>query len=310
MNIHPQKFGRVAVLMGGLSVEREVSLMSGEAVLKALVDSGIDAFAIDVRENICQRLLDEKIDRAFNILHGPGGEDGKIQGLLETLNIPYTGCDVTASALTMDKIKTKLIFQASQIPTPKWLVYESGMSLDHIIQTLGLPLCVKPVHQGSTLGLTQVLTVEQLAPAIEKAAALHDDIIIEPWIKGQELTVGILDQQALPIIHIESPRGLYDYEAKYFSDETLYHCPSGLDPQLEKYIQSLCLKAYRATGCRHWARVDLILDEQQQPWLLEINTTPGMTSHSLVPKAAAVMGMDFNQLVVKILSLTLKDSAS
>lgn len=307
MNYNSRDFGRVAVLMGGLSAEREVSLMSGTAVLNALLAKGVDAFAIDVGLDICQRLSNEKIDRVFNILHGPGGEDGCIQGVLETLNIPYTGSGVLASALAMDKIVTKQIWRSLNLPTLDFLVYEPTMTYDEIIARLGLPIAVKPVHQGSTLGVSKVERIEHMAKAIEKALSFKDTVMIEPWIDGKELTVSVVGKKTLPIVHIESAQGFYDYEAKYFSEETKYHCPSDLPVSLEEDIKKTSLEAYKALGCRHWGRIDLILDQNQQYWLLEANTVPGMTSHSLVPTAARSVGIDFETLVLEILAMTFTD---
>lgn len=302
------KFGRVAVLLGGLSSEREISLMSGQAVLEALLRQGVDAFALDVDEHIAKRLLSEKIDRVFNVLHGPGGEDGLIQGLLESLRLPYTGSGIAASALTIDKIQTKLIWKALGFPTLDFIKLDSGISPERVVERLGFPLAIKPVYQGSTLGISKVHDIPQFEQACLHASRFDSHIIAEPWIEGKELTVGILGNRPLPVIHIESPSGFYDYEAKYFSDETLYHCPSGLEPLFEKKVQELCYKAYEVLGCRHWGRVDLMMDHNEQLWLLEVNTIPGMTTHSLVPKAAMQIGIDFDELVMQILTMTLTDS--
>lgn len=308
MNIvNPKLFGKVAVLMGGFSAEREVSLMSGQAVLQALLRQGIDAFAIDVTPNIIEQLRAQPIDRVFNILHGPFGEDGTLQGILDTLKIPYTGSGVMASALAMDKIRTKLIWRGLGIPVPDYMPINKETLVEEVIAKFGFPFAVKPVHEGSTFGITKVTQAEQFDFAKKHAFSFDSKVIVEPWIQGKELTVSILDKKALPIIHIESPTGLYDYEAKYFSDETLYHCPSGLDTHLEKKIQALSLDAFESLGCKDWGRVDLILDDHQNIWFLEINTIPGMTDHSLVPKAAKQLGISFDELVVRILSMTLMD---
>jgi D-alanine-D-alanine ligase len=304
MSSNKTKFGKVAVLMGGLSSEREISLMSGKAVHAALLQQGIDAHAVDVGHDICQQLIAGQYDRAWIALHGPGGEDGVIQGVLETLQIPYTGSDVAASSLAMDKQRTKWLLQGIGLPTPRFVIADKNISAESVSQHFSLPWAVKPNSQGSTLGITRVNDVADFKKALDLAFTYDQHVIIEPWIIGKELTVGILDQQALPVIHIEAQTNFYDYEAKYFSDETLYHCPSNLSVEIEKKAQQIALQAYQAVGCRHWGRVDLILDQQNQVWVLEVNTIPGMTDHSLVPKAAKQIGINFNELVVKILEKT------
>ena len=304
IQIDPHKFGKVAVLMGGLSSEREISLISGSAVVSALQGLQFDVHAIDVGNDIVQRLLEGKYDRAFIALHGPGGEDGVIQGMLETLKIPYTGSAVAASALAMDKQRSKWLWQALHIPTPPFMLVDETTKVEDVLKKLQLPLAVKPVSQGSTLGVTKVVSKDQFAKAVVLARTYEERVMVEPWIEGRELTVGILDNQALPSIRIVPPE-FYDYEAKYFSDLTEYHCPSGLSPEEETKLQELALAAYRSIGCRHWGRVDMMQDKEGQFWLLEVNTIPGLTDHSLVPKAAKSIGISFPELLVRILAQTL-----
>ena len=296
------EFGKVAVLMGGLSAERPVSLKSGAAVLAALQRRDVDAHGVDVGRDIVPVLAQGGFERAFNILHGRGGEDGVIQGVLETLGIPYTGSGVLGSALSMDKVRTKRIWQASGLPTPGFAYLDVNTHWDEVASSLGLPLAVKPVREGSSIGTTRVDRLEQLAPAWREAARFDDQVMAEPWIQGAEYTVAILAGEALPVIRLETPRGFYDYNAKYEADDTRYHCPCGLAADAEKTLQALALRAFDATGAYGWGRVDVMLDTQGNPWLLENNTAPGMTDHSLVPMAAKAAGMDFDELVWRILS--------
>lgn len=303
----PEKFGKVAVLMGGWSSERVVSLNSGQAVLDALLASGIDAHGIDVRrETVIQELQSGQFDRVFNILHGPGGEDGVMQGILEVMNIPYTGSGVLASALTMDKLRTKQMLVSQSLATPAYMVLDEDTDFEYVIASLGLPLIVKPVLEGSSIGLTRVDEAEQLAAAWQTASQFKGAVIAEQWIEGKEYTVAILGQQALPVICLETPRAFYDYEAKYQTNDTQYICPCGLDEKEEAQLQRLAMAAFNGLGVKGWGRVDILCDQQGQPFVIELNTVPGMTDHSLVPMAAKAAGIDFNQLVVKILETSLE----
>ena len=297
------EFGKVAVLMGGPSSEREISLLSGNAVLAALKGRGIDAHAFDPAERSLFELERDGFARVFIALHGRFGEDGTVQGALEVLRIPYTGSGVMASALAMDKWRTKLVWQASDIPTPRYRVVDEGADWWAIVAELGLPLIVKPAREGSTIGISKVAKVDHDEMAIAyRAAAKHDDlVIVEEFVAGVELTVGILGERALPLIRIEAPQGNYDYHNKYFSDETKYFCPCGIDAGVESAIQAQSLAAFRVVGCTGWGRLDLILRSDGSWTFLEVNTSPGMTGHSLVPMAARQAGMDFGELCVEIL---------
>lgn len=295
-------FGKVAVLLGGPSAEREISLLSGNAVLAALRSRGINAHAFDPLERPLFELQIEGFERAFIALHGRFGEDGTVQGALETMHIPYTGSGVMSAAIAMDKQRTKLIWQSSGIPTPKFLMLDGSTNWEAAAKYLGLPLIVKPASEGSSLGLTKVINVSEFAGAYEKALFHDDDIIAEQFVSGRELTAGVLGNEALPLIRIEAPEGDYNYQNKYFSDDTKYHCPSGIDPGKEAEIQQATLKAFKILGCRGWGRADMILQDDGQFFLLEMNTAPGMTSHSLVPMAAKQIGIDFPDLCLRILS--------
>jgi D-alanine-D-alanine ligase len=299
-----RNFGKVAVLMGGHSSEREISLLSGNAVLAALRRRGVDAHAFDPAEQPLEDLKREGFTRAFVALHGRYGEDGTVQGALELLGIPYTGSGVMASALAMDKWRTKLIWQAVGVPTPRYALLMEDSDADALVQKLGLPLIVKPACEGSTIGLTKVTAAEQLADAYRLASKYDPLVLVEEFISGQELTVSILGERALPIVRIQPVVELYDYQAKYFSDDTKYFCPSGLPDAIESALQTQALEAYQVVGCEGWGRVDLILDPADRAYFLEVNTSPGMTSHSLVPMAAKHAGIDFEELVVRILATT------
>jgi D-alanine-D-alanine ligase len=299
MNV--KELGKVAVLLGGSSAEREISLMSGNAVLAALRERGVDAYAFDTRERRLLELKKEGFNRAFIALHGRFGEDGTVQGALETMHIPYTGSGVMASAMAMDKWRTKLIWEATGVPTPKYMLLDANSDWSDVVETLGLPLIVKPVHEGSTLGLSKVNAVSDLQAAYELAARYDRIVLAEEFVSGQELTVGILSGQALPLIRIEAPQGNYDYQNKYFSDETKYHCPSGISADTETAIQQMTLKAFAVLGCRGWGRADVILQPDGRFTFLEMNTSPGMTGHSLVPMAARQAGVSFSDLCVRIL---------
>ncbi len=301
------KFGKVAVLLGGKSAEREVSLDSGRAVLEALIRSGVEAEAFDPQERCVTELVN--YDRAFIVLHGRGGEDGQIQGVLEWLNIPYTGTGVQGSAIGMDKIKTKQVWQGSELPTAPHRIVNKDADADEVITSLGLPFIIKPVHEGSSIGMSKVEKPEDFAEALAKATE-HDAVVMaEKWINGREFTIVLLNGQALPVIRLEPPKDVafYDYEAKYNRNDVQYGIPCGLSEAEEKMLQELALRAFQAVGCKGWGRIDAMQDEQGNFWLLEVNTVPGMTSHSLVPKAAKAVGYDFDQLCVTILEQTLQD---
>jgi len=295
-------FGKVAVLMGGKSAEREISLMSGGGVLQALRARGVDAHAFDPAERDLCELGRDAFARCFIVLHGRGGEDGTVQGALETMGIPYTGSGVLGSALALDKWRTKMVWLARGLPTPRYRVLGERDDWDAVARDLGLPLIVKPANEGSTLGLTKVTAAAQLPAAYELAATKYrDTALAESFIAGAEFTVGILGDAALPLIRIEAPQGNYDYQHKYFSDATKYLCPCGLPADEEKALQALSLEAFRLLGCSGWGRVDLMLDADRKPWLLEVNTAPGMTGHSLVPMAARAAGLSYEDLCVRIL---------
>ena len=290
--------------MGGKSAEREISLMSGNGVLKALSAKGIDAHAFDPAERDLFDLRREAYARCFIALHGRGGEDGTIQGALEVLGIPYTGSGVLGSAVGMDKWRTKMIWIAHGLPTPRFRVLTEKENWQSVARELKLPLIVKPANEGSTLGLTKVFSVKEMPAAYELAAKKYrDTALAEKFIDGPEYTVGILGDTALPLIRIEAPQGNYDYQHKYFTDDTKYHCPCGLPAKREKELQALALKAFRVAGCSGWGRIDIMLDVRKRPWLLEVNTSPGMTGHSLVPMAARAVGISYEDLCVRILEL-------
>lgn len=297
--------GKVAVLMGGTSAERPVSLRSGGAVLSALLETGVDAFAIDVGDDAAQQLSHAEFDRAFIALHGRGGEDGTMQGLLELLNKPYTGSGVMASALGMDKWRTKLVWDACHVATPKAFVLEPNSDWDAIMQALGGLAMVKPAREGSSIGMRKVYTSEGLAESYAFASQ-HDDLVIaEQYIEGHEFTVAILGDQALPAIQLVTTHDFYDFDAKYKADDTQYLLPSGLPDYAEAELQKMSLKAFKLIGCDGWGRIDAMQDKQGNFWLLEVNTSPGMTDHSLVPMAAKAGGLSFAALAVKILQQTL-----
>lgn len=296
-------FGKVAVLMGGKSAERDISLMSGKNVLEALRRKGVDAHAFDPAERPVFELARGGFQRVFIALHGRYGEDGTVQGALELMGIPYTGSGVMASALCMDKLRTKLVWLATGVPTPRYSVLTAASDFGGIAEDLGLPLIVKPAHEGSTLGLTKVTRAAELPAAFQLAARYDDLILAEEFIAGTELTVGFLENRALPLIRIEAPQGNYDYQNKYFSDATQYHCPSGLPAEEEEAIQRLATQAVEVLDCRGWGRADVMLRDDGKPFLLEMNTSPGMTGHSLVPMAARAAGIEFDDLVIRILEL-------
>jgi len=288
--------------MGGRSAEREISLMSGNGVLKALRSKGVDAHPFDPAQRDLFELKREGYARCFIALHGRGGEDGTLQGALEVLGIPYTGSGVLGSAIGMDKWRTKMIWIANNLPTPRYRILSADDDWKAVARELGLPLIVKPANEGSTLGLTKVSTVRELPAAYELAARkFRDTALAEQFIDGPEYTAAVLDDEALPLIRIEAPQGNYDYQNKYFTNDTKYLCPCGLPAQKEAELKALTLQAFRAVGCSGWGRIDIMLDAAEKPWLLEVNTIPGMTDHSLVPMAARAKGISFEDLVVRIL---------
>jgi D-alanine-D-alanine ligase len=301
-----EEFGRVAVLMGGQSAEREVSLVSGRAVLEALRAQGVDAHGIDADQRVLDTLVKGDFDRVFIALHGRGGEDGVIQGALETLGLAYTGSGVLASALGMDKLRTKQLWQGVGLPTPAYRVFDGNGDLNEVVAELGLPLAIKPSREGSSIGVSRVTDAKQLRAAWEQAGKFACPVLAEPWLKGDEYTGAILQGEALPLIRLETPREFYDYEAKYHADDTRYFCPCGLDAIKEAELRTLVEKAFAALDGYGWGRVDLMVDERGQPWLLEVNTVPGMTSHSLVPLAARQAGLNFQELVWRILETSFR----
>lgn len=301
-----QSFGRVGVLYGGQSAEREVSLMSGAGVCEALRSQGVDAHLFDTGTHSLAQLAGEHFDRVFIALHGRYGEDGTMQGALELLGLPYTGSGPLASCLAMDKITTKRIWAQHGLPTPRFRVLDGQSDLTEAADALGLPLIIKPPHEGSTLGVTRVDDLTQLSEAYRLAARFDDVVLAEQFIRGRELTVPVLGcgttARALPVIEIVAPEGNYDYEHKYISNDTQYVCPAHLDEELTARIMLIAQQSYLALGCEGWGRADFMLDQDGEPWLLEMNTSPGMTSHSLVPMGAAAVGMSYAQLCLEILS--------
>ena len=310
-----KSLGRVGVLLGGRSGEREISLMSGNGVLEALLSKGVDAHPFDPGLRCPTELAQEKFDRVFISLHGRYGEDGTIQGLLELLGLPYTGSGVLASALAIDKIATKLVWLSSGLSTPEFQELKVDSDWNAVVKHLGLPLIVKPAHEGSSLGLTKVKSVEELPAAYKLAARMDKKVIAETCIFGDELTCPLVgfgaNAEALPVIKIIPPEANYDFHNKYFSDETKYLCPTGLTPEVNKEVQELALAAYRALGCKTWGRADVMLDQKTgKPYLLEMNTSPGMTSHSLVPMAAKAAGIEYAELVLWVISQTINSKGA
>ncbi|MFN2308157.1 MAG: D-alanine--D-alanine ligase [Gammaproteobacteria bacterium] len=302
----PAQFGKVAVLYGGTSAEREVSLKSGRAVLEALRRRAVDAHGIDVVDSaVLETLRTGGYARAFIALHGRGGEDGVMQGSLELIGLPYTGSGVLGSALGMDKVRTKQIWQAAGLPTPPFVLLEDAAELGRVEVELGFPVMIKPAHEGSSLGMSKVDGPAGLEAAWQAAARYDRAVLAEAWVSGREYTAAILGAQALPLIRLETPHAFYDYAAKYQADDTRYHCPCGLPAAQETAFQALALRAFRAVGARGWGRVDFLCDAAGAPYLIEVNTVPGMTDHSLVPMAARAAGLDFETLVWRILETTL-----
>jgi D-alanine-D-alanine ligase len=314
-NLDVQSLGRVGVLLGGRSGEREISLMSGNGVLEALLSKGVDAHPFDPGLRCPTEIANEKFDRVFISLHGRYGEDGTIQGLLDLLGLPYTGSGVLASALAIDKIATKLVWLSSGLTTPEFEELKADSDWNAVVKHLGLPLIVKPAHEGSSLGLTKVKSVEELPAAYKLAAGMDKKVIAETCIVGDELTCPLVgfgaNAEALPVIKIIPPEANYDFHNKYFSDETKYLCPTGLTPEVNEAVQEIALASYRALGCKTWGRADVMLDQKTgKPYLLEMNTSPGMTSHSLVPMAAKAAGVEYAELVLWVISQTLKSKGA
>ncbi|WP_417532975.1 D-alanine--D-alanine ligase [Marinobacterium stanieri] len=302
--IDPARFGRVAVILGGTSAEREISLRSGAQVLQGLRNAGVDAFAIDLggdgQEPIAQ-LLEARFDRAFLILHGRGGEDGTIQGVLEMMGKPYTGSGVAASALGMDKLRSKQLWQGAGLPTPAFAILDDAVELTEVEQRLGYPMMVKPAHEGSSIGMSKVRNLDELKAAYASAREYDRCVLAEQWVNGPEFTIALLAGQALPVIRLETPHDFYDFDAKYQAGDTHYHFDTGLDADKAAALQALALTAFETAGCRGWGRVDAMMDADGQFQLLEVNTAPGMTDHSLVPMAAREAGLSFEALVLQIL---------
>jgi len=294
------RFGKVAVLFGGKSAEREISILSGTGVLKALRSKGVDAHAFDPAERDLAELKRERFARCFIALHGRGGEDGSLQGALEYLGIPYTGSGVLGSALAMDKERAKLVWIARGLPTPRYEMLTGG-DLKGVAKRLGLPIIVKPVKEGSSIGVTRVRAASDLDEAYAAAVNYDRAVMAEKCIEGPEYTASVVDDRPLPLIRIDAPEGNYDYQNKYFTDDVKYVCPCGLPAKKEESIQSIALDSFKALGCTGWGRIDLMLDGSGEPWLLEVNTAPGMTGHSLVPMAAKAVGISYEDLCVKIL---------
>jgi D-alanine-D-alanine ligase len=306
----PRRFGRVAVLMGGDSAEREISLMSGQAVQAALLRRQVDAHAVDAASDLVDQLQGGAYDRVWIALHGRGGEDGTLQGLLEHFLIPYTGSDVLGCSVSMDKLRGKYLLAGAGFATPGYRVLSGNTDFATVVAELGLPLMVKPAAEGSSIGLTKVSQVAELPAAFAAAAKFDCEVFAEAWVHGAEYTAAVLHDQVLPLIRIDASNNFYDYEAKYFSDATNYICPSALPDSLERQYREMAHAAFRAVGGSGWGRVDFMLDEQDRALLLEINTVPGMTSHSLVPMAAAEAGIDFDELVWRILETSFHARAS
>lgn len=296
-----EQFGKVAVLMGGDSAEREVSLMTGQAVLEALLRKGIDVHPVDAVGDPLNALSQDRFDRVWLALHGRGGEDGTIQGLLTMMNMPFTGSALLGSAISMDKLRTKRLLAGMGIDTPAYCELSGEQDFESVIGMLGLPMIVKPAAEGSSLGMTRVERPEQLAEAYREAAKFRSEVFAEVWISGPEYTAAVLHDQVLPLIRIDAANSFYDYQAKYFSDETRYICPCGLPEHQERLLAAACMEAFIGVGASGWGRVDFMLADDSTPLVLEVNTTPGMTSHSLVPMAAAEAGTDFDELAWRIL---------
>lgn len=302
------EYGRVAVMLGGDSAEREVSLNSGGQVCESLLRSGVDAFTFDPAKRDLVELRAERVERVFLILHGRGGEDGVMQGALEVMGIPYTGSGVLGSALGMDKLLSKRIWQAAGLPTPRYRAVGADVDCDRLLADLGLPLMVKPAHEGSSIGMSRVGDAKDLQKSLDEALGFDHEVIVEQWIDGPEYTAALLAGTVLPMIRLETPREFYDYEAKYALDTTRYHCPCGLPAGREAQLAKLCAEAFALIRASGWGRVDFMLDGEGSAWLLEVNTAPGMTDHSLVPMAARASGIDFDELCLRILDTSFGSS--
>lgn len=300
-----QKFGKVAVLMGGKAAEREVSLRSGQAVTQALIDAGVDAHSEDVTSIEQLQTIAKEYDRAFITLHGRWGEDGVVQAVLDDLELPYTGSKMQASAIAMDKLRTKWMWMGAGLPTPGFIWVSDYMPLDIDDFDLPFPVIVKPCHEGSSIGMRKVYDKQSLVQAVEFAQQYDSEVLIEQWVVGREFTCAVLNNKALPLIELKTTHDFYDFDAKYKANDTQYLCPCELDAELTQDIQNLILQAFNVVGAKAWGRIDVMLDEDNQPWLIELNSVPGMTDHSLVPMAAKADGIDFQQLVLNILSTTL-----
>ena len=303
-------FGKVAVLMGGISAEREISIQTGNAVHAALCRRGIDAHFVDTHDYSLFRLVDESFDRVFIALHGRGGEDGEIQGTLQSFGIPYTGSGILGSALAMDKVRSKLIWRSLGLMTPDFIEIKKEEDLDRVSQQLSFPIMVKPTHEGSSYGASKVISEEGLYPAWEEANKLDDSVLIEAWVDGLEYTAAILGREVLPILRLETPREFYDYQAKYLDDSTTFVYPCGLEDDQKREISKLLLMAFESICASGWGRADFIIDKEGIVWLIEINTVPGMTSHSLVPMSAGYVGIEFDDLVFKILETSMTHDGS
>ncbi len=303
---HPSQFGKVAVAMGGSSAEREISLISGQRVWAALERLGVEAVAVDIGLRPLEALLDKGFDRVFNIVHGRGGEDGVLQGLLEAMGLPYTGSGVLGCALSMDKLATKLCWRGAGLATPDWQVLETQEDLMRCADWLGFPVIVKPALEGSSLGTNKAGDPQELVWAWQEAKRYHCQVFAERWIDGSEYTAALLQDEVLPLIRLETPRTFYDFEAKYWADSTRYLCPCGLPSDQEQRLKELAWRACEVLKVTGWGRVDLFLDRQGSPWLIEVNPVPGMTDHSLVPMAARAAGIEFDELVWRILETSVK----
>ncbi len=304
----PSIFGKVAVLMGGDSAEREISLLTGQAVYDGLLRRGVNAYSVDTSGDLVATLQQEGFNRAWIALHGRGGEDGTIQGLLELMDIPYTGSGVMGSAISMDKLRSKRLMVGAGLETPAYRVLRSQQDFASATESLGFPLMIKPAAEGSSIGLARVNQADELGPAFATAAQFGCEVFAEQWVAGREYTAAILDGRVLPLIRIDAANTFYDYQAKYFSDETTYVCPCGLPAEQERALGEMALVAFDAVGAGGWGRVDFMLDDRQIPLMLEVNTVPGLTSHSLVPMAAAAAGIEFDELVWRILETSVDET--
>ena len=302
------KFGKVAVMFGGTSAERDVSLNSGKAVLDALLDQGVDAYAFDPKFDYLDDLLKKDFDRVFIVLHGRGGEDGSLQGALQLMGLPYTGSGPQGSALAMDKVRSKFLFKGAELPSAPFAVVKRGQDFDaeELLAQLSGRVMVKPANEGSSIGMSQARSSDELQKAVKLAFEYDAEALVEQWVEGREITVSIVAGKAMPLIEMRTPNEFYDYEAKYKSSSTEYLCPAPLSESLTKQIQAIAVQAFELVGAKGWGRVDFLLDENENPFILEINTVPGMTTTSLVPKAAAQQGVSFKELVLSILSETLE----